>query len=108
MNVKLNFLDSCKQQSAMALVSFKRVGEDHGNLAANIEADEFMVNLAGTMMKEKLSKARDKGRGGWWDKEQCSIDSLKHLLKEHVEKGDMIDVLNIAAMIQVRTMGDSI
>tara|TARA_R110002124_G_scaffold80776_4_gene213543 strand:+ start:650 stop:970 length:321 start_codon:yes stop_codon:yes gene_type:complete len=67
--------------------------------------DEFMdkelVDLAKIAMKEKLEITRKKGRGGWWS-DDCKTETLKEMLKKHVEKGDMRDVMNIAAMIYYR------
>ncbi len=66
-------------------------------------ADDRLVHFTAVAMAEKLEISRTKkGRGGWWDKDACSIEQLKSLLKEHVEKGDMIDVVNLSAMIYVR------
>lgn len=65
-------------------------------------ADERLCDYAYGAMKEKLAAARAKGRGGWWDADRCSLDFLKGLLAEHVEKGDMVDVMNLAAMIYAR------
>ena len=70
--------------------------------------DEFMdnelANSAKRAIEEKLEIARQKGRGGWWSTD-CDTDSLKQLLVEHIEKGDMRDVMNIAAMIYYRESG---
>lgn len=69
---------------------------------AECAADELLVNQAAVSMREKLAQARGKGRGGWWDPQRCSTDALRQLLVEHVDKGDMRDVMNLAAMIHVR------
>lgn len=53
-------------------------------------------------MKAKLAKKRDDGRGGWEDKEQCSAEFLSQLLREHVEKGDPLDVGILAMMLHQR------
>lgn len=50
-------------------------------------------------MEQKLMQKRVDGRGGWHDPEQCSVDYLRQLLVEHVDKGDMVDVANFAMMI---------
>ncbi|MCF2900954.1 hypothetical protein L1267_11115 [Pseudoalteromonas sp. OFAV1] len=63
--------------------------------------DTELVNSAKNAMAEKLLDSRNKGRGGWWS-ENCSTEHLNELLKEHVNKGDMVDVMNIAAMIYYR------
>ena len=70
-------------------------------------ADERLVGYAAMAMKKKLEIARAKGRGGWWDSEICSIDQLRGLLREHLEKGDMVDVMNFAAMIYARECADT-
>lgn len=64
-------------------------------------ADHVLVSFASLAMKEKLQETRQKGRSGWWTQD-CSTEYLKFLLKEHIEKGDMRDVMNIAAMIFFR------
>ena len=53
-------------------------------------------------MKEKLAAARLKGRGGWQDKDDCSQEHLSRLLREHVEKGDPVDVANFCMMLHAR------
>lgn len=67
--------------------------------------DEFMdnelANSAKRAIEEKLEMARQKGRGGWWSTD-CDTENLKQVLAEHIEKGDMRDVMNIAAMIYYR------
>jgi hypothetical protein len=65
-------------------------------------ADQRMVEITKRAMASKLEAARDKGRHGWWNSEQCSIEDLKKMLLEHIEKGDMIDVMNFAGMIFIR------
>ena len=69
--------------------------------------DEFLLNAARDGMLQKLKAAREKGRGGWWNKDECSVGYLKVLLFEHIAKGDMRDVMNLAAMIHVRTIADA-
>lgn len=56
-------------------------------------------------MKEKLDAARLKGRGGWQDKDDCSQEHLSQLLREHVEKGDPVDVANFCMMLHARGEG---
>jgi hypothetical protein len=53
-------------------------------------------------MKKKLAKSRAKGRGGWDDPTECSIEYLSRLLVGHVDKGDPIDVGNFAMMLFCR------
>jgi len=68
--------------------------------------DDLLVNHAGMHMRTKLDAAREKGRGGWWNPDECSIEYLKDLLYEHLAKGDMRDVMNLAAMIHIRRIAD--
>ncbi len=70
-------------------------------------ADDKLTAYAKLAMQEKLDAARSKGRGGWWNKDECSIAQLREMLQEHVEKGDMVDVMNFAAMIFTRECADA-
>lgn len=69
------------------------------------EREEFMdcllTNIAKRAMSEKLELSRNKGRGGWYE-DSCSVETLKQMLLEHIEKGDMVDVMNFAAMIYAK------
>ena len=50
-------------------------------------------------MRAKLDKKRKQGRGGWNRPNECSVESLYALLKEHENKGDHVDVANLRMMI---------
>jgi hypothetical protein len=65
------------------------------------EVDDFLVEFCTKQMKDKMAVSRGKGRGGWHT-QRCSTESLRKMLQEHIEKGDMVDVMNIAGMILVR------
>ncbi len=65
------------------------------------EADALLVEIASLEMQAKLEKKRDEGRGGWHTPEANNAALLK-MLKAHVSKGDMVDVMNLAAMIHIR------
>lgn len=62
--------------------------------------DDYAVDSFTQMMKEKLAKSRAKGRSGWNDPKQCSVEYLNKLLLEHVEKGDPVDVANFCMMLR--------
>ena len=64
----------------------------------DIAVDNFTYLLA-TAMKAKLAAKRAQGFGGWDDPSQCSVQTLSGLLRRHVEKGDPVDVANLAMMI---------
>ena len=68
---------------------------------SDVEADTVLVRLCAERMTVKLSLSRAKGRGGWHTP-NCGDEYLLKSLREHVEKGDMVDVLNLAGMILVR------
>ena len=76
--------------------------------SAEAHPDDLMVDALAAAMKAKLAKARAKGRGGWQDPEQCSVEYLWDLLDEHARKSnaDMVDVANLAGMLHARTQAD--
>lgn len=49
-------------------------------------------------MKLKLIAKLKEGRSGW-DSEEWEIADIKKALKEHVEKGDPIDIANFAMFL---------
>ncbi len=78
----------------------------------DLEADQYLVLRCAAQMASKLSSSRAKGRSGWHTS-KCDDEHLHKMLREHVEKGDMVDVLNLAGMILVRqesvsTMGPTL
>jgi len=64
-------------------------------------------------MRDKLAQKRTEGRGGWnhapynvqrergerCEFHGCSVRSLKQMLRNHMKKGDMVDIANFAMMI---------
>jgi hypothetical protein len=73
--------------------------------AENREIDENAVNKFAWFMKAKLAKAREKGRSGWHDKDQCTQQDLSRMLREHLEKGDPVDVANFCMFLHMRGEG---
>lgn len=67
------------------------------------ELDMFLVQEASVAMRAKLDKKRDEGYHDWAT-DVVNNDELLEMLKEHVEKGDMVDVMNLAAMMHARTI----
>jgi hypothetical protein len=61
-------------------------------------SDDLAVDRFAAAMKAKLAVSRAKGRGGW---ETCPVPDLLAMLREHVAKGDMRDVANLAMMIHL-------
>lgn len=68
--------------------------------------DELLVQEAARLMRNKLAVARLKGRGGWWNPAECTVRGLQTMLEDHVDKGDPVDIMNIAAMIAFREITD--
>lgn len=64
--------------------------------------DDLAVDRFAAAMKAKMAKKRAEGRGGWERKDECSAEFLSQLLREHVEKGDPLDVGNLAMMLHQR------
>lgn len=64
--------------------------------------DDSAVDRFAAAMKEKLAKKRAEGRGGWDRKDECTAEFLSQLLREHVQKGDPVDVGNLAMMLHQR------
>lgn len=64
--------------------------------------DDIAVDRFAVAMKAKLARKRAEGHGGWEDKADCSQAFLSFLLREHVEKGDPVDVANFCMMLHQR------
>lgn len=66
-------------------------------------SDDRAVDRFASAMKDKLAFARDhRGRGGWEDKAACSQADLSRMLRDHVDKGDPVDVANFCMMLHQR------
>ena len=64
--------------------------------------DYILVENTAQEMRIKLEKKRQVGRGGWHHPNNIDNSMLFKMLCDHVYKGDMIDVINLAAMIHAR------
>ncbi|MGV1900709.1 hypothetical protein ACQZ6V_10505 [Agrobacterium sp. 22-3674b3] len=64
--------------------------------------DNYSVSQFSYAMRIKLAIKRNEGRGGWQNKDYCSGEYLSRLLREHVEKGDPVDVANFCMMLHQR------
>lgn len=67
--------------------------------------DNAAVDALAALMKAKLAKQRAKGYGGWDDKTQCHQQRLSDMLRNHVDKGDPVDVANFCAFLLARGEG---
>lgn len=75
---------------------------EEGRAQRESEKDNAAVDSFAAEMKRKLAVKRAEGRGGWHDPEQCSPEFLSELLRDLVEKGDPLDVGNLAMMLHQR------
>lgn len=66
----------------------------------NYHIDDYGVDMFADAMKEKLWHKRATRSG--WDLPECTIEHLWELLREHVGKGDPVDIANISMMIHCR------
>ncbi|WP_439604533.1 hypothetical protein [Shinella sp.] len=64
--------------------------------------DRLCVDRFAMAMRNKLNDAGEKGRRGWDNPDECSEADLSRMLREHVEKGDPVDVANFAMMLHQR------
>lgn len=60
------------------------------------------IKLFAQDMEDKMSLASENGRGGWSDKINCKQADLSRMLRQHVEKGDPVDVANFCMMLHRR------
>lgn len=74
----------------------------HVSKEAEQHPDDMAVERFARVMQIKLAQKRTQGGGGWEDRSQCSNAMLSQMLREHVEKGDPVDVANLAMMIHQR------
>lgn len=64
--------------------------------------DQHCVNHFAHAMSAKMAVSAAKGRSGWDDRKRVSDNDLRLMLREHVEKGDPIDVANFCMMLYMR------
>ena len=62
----------------------------------DFKSDQNAVYIFSKLMLHKLAKKAAEGRSGW---QECSQARLTRMLREHVEKGDPVDVANFCMML---------
>ncbi len=72
---------------------------ENGATSAVTHPDDIAVDRFAAAMRAKMAASRAKGRGGWDDPAQCTIESLQTMLIEHLAKGDPVDIGNFAMML---------
>lgn len=83
-------------------------GKDIRHIISNALADDTGLERFLIAMREKLERKRGEGRKGWNLPKVCSLKSLRKMLNQHIEKGDMVDIANLAMMIWNREHPDGI
>lgn len=96
-------INSCGDDDRVGQGAAQPCSAYHKMLAS--KADHEAVRSLSCAMMSKLQDSRSKGRSGWNDKTQCSAEHLSQLLREHVEKGDPVDVANFCAFLSARGEG---
>jgi hypothetical protein len=89
----------------VAKIRYLRDGERMGHIDNSL-ADSELMRMMAAEATNKLDDATKKGRHGWWDDKVCSIRDLKLRLGDAIFHGNMIDVINYAAMIHAREAVD--
>ena len=84
-------------ENTMVACGCRSVGECNHNNFAELNAIDKMVDVFSEAMKAKFRKKYLEGYTGWDDKSLRIWIEKK--LPEHVGKGDMVDVANLAAML---------
>ena len=67
-----------------------------------MHTDDIAIDRFAEAMKDKMAKNRDKGKHGWDDPDDCTVELLSHLLIEHVAKRQPLDVAILAMMLHQR------
>lgn len=70
--------------------------------ASDWRALTSLVERFSEEMKFKLGQKLNQGRSGW-DKEEWSKSDILKALREHLDKGNMVDVANYAMFLWNRT-----
>lgn len=65
------------------------------------KADHILVERTAYHMRDRLKAQREKGFHGW-NTPQCSNEDLLRRLKGNLDRGELLDVINLAAMILAR------
>ena len=74
----------------------------HTSGAAPAHPDDAAVDAFAAAMRAKLASKRDQGRSGWNDQAQCTQNDLARGLRDHMHKGDPVDVGNFAMFLHAR------
>lgn len=85
---------------------FEVLSQNSGNKFANDAIDGCLISYAHEAFKKKMKIAAKQGNQNWWREIDTPLAELKQQLWLHLEKGDMVDVMIFAAMVQARECND--
>jgi len=68
----------------------------------SVHSDDDAIDNFANAMREKMALNREMGRSG---SQTCPVDVLWQMLREHIDKGDPVDVANLAMVIHHRSAG---
>lgn len=77
-------------------------GVTAGAASPDVHVDDHCIRQFAKTMSDKMAASRAKGRSGWDDANQCSVDHLRSCLYDHLDKGDPVDVANFCMMLHHR------
>lgn len=99
----------CEIRQYFSLYSYSSLQSDTVKLLDELKAirgksgsqhsDDMAVDRFCLAMKAKLCAKRQEGRCGWEDPQSTPLSFLEDCLRDHVSKGDPVDVANFAMMI---------
>ena len=89
-------LASAADEEARLMVALESLRRKNPSL---VHPDQAAVRKFASAMEAKMAVARSKGRSGWNNPAECSIDLLQDLLRGHLLKGDPVDVANFCMML---------
>lgn len=81
------------------LFNFEIHLNSHPIQSSTAHPDNLAIDNFAQAMKEKMAKQRAKGYSGWESRSECSAESLRSMLIDHIKKGDPVDVGNFAMML---------
>ena len=64
--------------------------------------DAVLVQQLTAAISAKLNESRQRGRFGWWSERIYPPHALREIIKDHLERDDILDVCILAGMLWVK------
>jgi hypothetical protein len=87
---------SPEELEASLMLALDDLRRKHPELA---HSDQLAVRKFADAMEAKMAVSRGRGRSGWNDPAECTIEDLQTGLALHLPKGDPVDVANFCMML---------